>query len=404
MTITRIEPNSPHHLLVNAVNLLKLTGFGKDVASIINFTIGHFRTKDYQSFPKNWFSDDNIHKKVSLALHLFPSEALSDLDNIESEMKKSVGGVGTWMETDGRIMHFDAKNRLFCMFAYPTSGGKKPRGSIDIFSIGNPEVEPFRSVLSVPISYIINQQKNINRQYVIYLHSLSGIKIGGLNINGNDTLHYIGLTKQGWKKRFSQHLSNARSGSPLLFHKALRDYYVGSTIMAHRVINISETEKDAMDSEEIFVQGGEKQDFNNSDAFFGMDNWVFGTLYPKGLNMIPGGYAGIRVLHKMGALRNKQPIDIDQRDSILITRLRREVRKGWSNPLLAAHWNDEDYATKIICGPEGRLQPNQIIEARTLNLLGREPSEIQNIVGAKNELQIRNLLSGRTYSRIKKPH
>ena len=91
-------------------------------------------------------------------------------------------------------------------------------------------------------------------------------------------------------------------------------------------------------------------------------------------------------------MKENKPLDVDQRDNLLINCLKREDRAGRSNPLLAAHWNDENYATKIICGPEGRLKPHQIQEARTLDFLGREPSEIKDIVGAKNELQIKNLL------------
>ena len=156
-----------------------------------------------------------------------------------------------------------------------------------------------------------------------------------------------------------------------------------------------------MDLEEMFVKGGTREDFGDPDAFKEGEKWVFGTLYPKGLNMIPGGYAGLKVLHKMGVMKDNQPFNVDQRDNLLIEGLK---RGGQANPLLAAHWNDEDYATKVICGPEGRLQPPQIQEARTLGLLGRETSEITDIVGAKNERQIKSLLQGSTYSRIKKLH
>ena len=159
-----------------------------------------------------------------------------------------------------------------------------------------------------------------------------------------------------------------------------------------------------MEAEELFVAGTAFEDDlaeDEKESFRGMESYRFGTLYPKGLNMIPGGYAGLKALHKMRALQDGQPIDPEQRDLLLEAALEREKKEGRLNPLLAAHWNDDDYAEKIICGPEGRLKPDQIAQARMLNFLGRDVPEIRSVVGAKNERQISNLLAGRTYSRIK---
>ena len=117
--------------------------------------------------------------------------------------------------------------------------------------------------------------------------------------------------------------------------------------------------------------------------------------------MIPGGFAGIKALYKMRAVNEGQAISHEQGDALLQAALEKEKNKGRRNPLLAAHWNSDDYAEKIICGPEGRLKPDQIAQARMLNFLGRDVPEIRSVVGAKNEHQISNLPAGRTYSRIK---
>jgi hypothetical protein len=50
------------------------------------------------------------------------------------------------------------------------------------------------------------------------------------------------------------------------------------------------------------------------------------TLLPKGLNVIPGGYAGIRLLHKLGLTKNKKP-NPEQRDEVLL-RLEKDGRAG----------------------------------------------------------------------------
>ena len=118
--------------------------------------------------------------------------------------------------------------------------------------------------------------------------------------------------------------------------------------------------------------------------------------------MIPGGYEGLRVLHKMGAFDRIKAVDIDQREEQLIKMMQRGHREGKANPLLAVLWLDEDYAAKIICGPDGRLKPNRIFQARFMGMLGREALDIASAVGAKSEFQIQRLLRGKTYSRITK--
>ena len=414
MTIFNIPPSRKQDKIVNEANLLRLTGHGKDVASVINFAIRHFQETDYPGLSKDWFSEENLWKKVALDVGIYPTflvnpQGENDPEFMEDFMREQhVGRV--LMEIDGRITHRDPKGRLVVVSAYETSGGMDPIGNVEVGSQGDPRTGPRRSVISAPLPYLAHQPRNFVRQYVIYLHHLCGRKVSDPDPDptslrpsyGDDYLTYIGLTKQGWQKRFSQHMSKARSGSPLRFHQALRDNYVGARVIGHRVLTLCETEKEAMDLEEMFVKGGTREDFRDPDSFEKKgEKWVFGTLYPKGLNMIPGGYAGLKVLHKMGVMKDNQPFNVDQRDDLLIEALK---RGGQANPLLAAHWNDEDYATKVICGPEGRLKPNQIQEARTLSLLGRETSEITNIVGAKNERQIKNLLQGSTYSRIKKLH
>ena len=274
-------------------------------------------------------------------------------------------------------------------------------------------------MIRVGMNHIVQQPTNFKNCYVVYCHTLSVLRDGevpadregsehvfegGANIvKIDDTLQYIGITKQGWQRRFNQHLSNARRGSPLLFHRALRDYYVGCKLAQHIVLDVCLTEKEAMDAEEKFVSGGK---FEMEDAWAytnAGDTWYFGTLYPKGLNMIPGGYAGLKMLHKLGALKDHQPVDVDRREQMLLEAIKRKSRTGIANPLISAHWNDPDYATKIICGPEGRLSPGQIQEARTLELTGKSNAEIAKFVSAKNEEQIDRLLRGKTYSRIGKP-
>ena len=262
MEIYKIQSTHPKERLVNEINLLKLAGYGKDVASIINFAIRHFQENDYPKLSKDWFSAENLYKKVSLSVHIHPTYLASDPEFIEDcetntrklYRKNSQDPQDTLMEINGRITHLDPKGRPIFVSAYPTGGGKDPRGSIEIYSIGDPNTGPLRSMIAVPISYVVNQSENFTRQYAIYIHSICSKDIYTSSGVDDFTLNYIGLTKQGWRKRFSQHMSNSRSGSPLLFHRALRDHYVGSRVVGHRVLTVCETEKEAMDAEELFVK------------------------------------------------------------------------------------------------------------------------------------------------------
>ena len=444
MSVFQIPPSRKQDRLVNEANLLRLTGHGKDVASVINFAIRHFQETDY---PNVKFS---VHD-FSMEINIFPGNELE-----EAEAWDAANSDACWphtmvsMKIKGKAAHLDARGRAVIVQVggitpskfWDERNVKPPMQPQNQFigsgisvhvqgRLGSPE-GPLSTLFKAPTQYLINHE-NISRKHVVYLHRICTLDFAALvrkcgprdhvklstDQEEKNKLSYIGITKQGWQKRFNQHLSQARCGSALLFHTALREHYPKTRLMEHHVLAVCGSEQMAMELEEVFVGGLfpyvlQKDEWKDTNASLlarlhtemsektaPPSAYYLGTLYPKGLNMIPGGYAGLKVLHKMGVMKDNQPFNVDQRDNLLIEGLK---RGGQANPLLAAHWNDEDYATKVICGPEGRLKPPQIQEARTLGLLGRETSEITDIVGAKNERQIKNLLEGSTYSRIKKLH
>lgn len=249
--------------------------------------------------------------------------------------------------------------------------------------------------ISVRNVHLYNKFDISEYPYVIYGHEIlcnPGIaKSKGLP----EFPRYIGLTRQGWNKRWQQHHNAAKRGSKLLFHKALRELAPGNYI-EHHVINMVKTEKEAMDFEEKYVAGEIGNNFWSCDPDNRISN--FGTLYPNGLNMIPGGYAGLRKLHELGALADRKPVTLENRDNILERYVERESR---TNPLVSALWNNPEYAEAIICKPEGRLKPDQIQKGRLMNMMGRNVEEICEAIEAKNQEQVKNMLAGRTYSRIK---
>jgi len=117
------------------------------------------------------------------------------------------------------------------------------------------------------------------------------------------------------------------------------------------------------------------------------------------LNMIPGGFKGMKFLHEHRLL-NSDKATLAERDAAILEYQKQHPRAGISNLLISELWKDDDYAAKIICGPEGRLSIQQVQEIRKLNEIGMPIEKIQEKVDALNIEQVQRVLSGKTYSRI----
>ena len=199
----------------------------------------------------------------------------------------------------------------------------------------------------------------------LYLHS----------IQTETPLAYIGITKRKWFTRLAEHESHAARGSRYLFHSALREHSPNKNIL-HHVLLTGINEETALQLEEEFVEN---------------------TLYPVGLNMIPGGKAGLKYLASLGlARRTTESVDMD-----IASIMDRPTLEGRPNPLCSARWeNDPDYVTRVICGHSGRLTVEQIQMTRALAITGRSAEQIKDFVKAKNVAQVQRVLKGRTYARI----
>lgn len=219
--------------------------------------------------------------------------------------------------------------------------------------------------IDVPLNPVFKGFPSIEGMHCIYCHALQ-----------TDTaLPYIGISKRPWHVRYAQHVSSARSGSHYLFHRAIRDHR--DVEIVHRVLFTGLSQEYAFEIEELFVE-----------AF---------SLYPLGLNMIPGGNAGIRYLHKLGI----QAQTVDDRDHAMQELAARETLNGSPNPLCAARWaSDQDFVERVICGHSGRLTADQVRAIRLQATFGFTASRIKEIVGARNIRQVTGVLSDRHYSRI----
>ncbi len=236
-----------------------------------------------------------------------------------------------------------------------------------------------RTMFNVPLAYVIKGAPDVSEGYQLYQHRFLD---PALPQDANQFV-YVGITRRSWKERWKEHVAAARRGSPYIFHAKLREATDKEWLQAHAVSGVRLSEADAMNAEEIAV------------AEYGLypDN-------PRGLNMIPGGYAGIRALHRLGALRDDAPVAPDSRPLIVERYLREHPRKGVANPLIAALWKDENYVASVICGRDDRLSVEQLRLIRSLQTSGLSLSEIVSLAGARNVDQVKRVLDGRTYSQV----
>ena len=120
---------------------------------------------------------------------------------------------------------------------------------------------------------------------------------------------------------------------------------------------------------------------------------------PNGLNMIPGGFKGLKFLYEH-RITDGSRISLEDREKAIAEYLRQNPRKGVPNPYLSDLWKDDDYYLKVIQARPKTLSPDQVLQIRSLNSQGKSMDEIADAVGALNVIQVKNVIAGRTYRRI----
>lgn len=254
-------------------------------------------------------------------------------------------------------------------------------------------------IIEIPLRYLLKGLPDLTGTYTVYSHNL----LRGEKPEGGYKLEqkYYGITRRGWNLRFGEHMKGALGGSLLLFprevHAAIQarttiltQHHEPETLPLDGLISVIHgaglTEDAAMDAEEYLV-----------------DKYSLASKHPGiGLNMIPGGRAGITALHTLRAVPEglMASPDTEQRDEMLEAHMQKHPRLGQPNEAVAAAWEDSAYAEAVICGRENRLSGDQVREIRFLAAMGNKEADIVNLVGANNIEQVRRVLVGRTYGRI----
>ncbi|SHJ70870.1 hypothetical protein SAMN05444159_1283 [Bradyrhizobium lablabi] len=235
-----------------------------------------------------------------------------------------------------------------------------------------------RVLITAPLMSIVRTASDISLKYQTYSHTYVHDE-NGKSLPEN-AFSYIGVTRRGWRTRWAEHVRAAERGSRYRFHQAIRHWADRALTVHHTIVACGQTESEAMALEEQMVS--------------------LETLYPKGLNMIPGGYAGLKYLRQIGAAGANERVTPDDKQEIVNRFFESASRRGLPNPLAAANWCDPSYAEKVICAGDDRLKPDQIRNARFLASLGKSTDDIVTEIGARNKPQVQRLLAGSTYSRV----
>lgn len=232
--------------------------------------------------------------------------------------------------------------------------------------------------ISFPVQLVMKGYSSIDNGYVGYSHSITLCDDTGKPKKTQH--HYIGVTKRNWLKRMSEHFNEVRSGSNKTFHRAWREYAGRSDVLL---------------SSELITTN------HTFDQIMAWEEWAVDEQMKAGtsLNMIPGGFKGMKYLHEH-RLTNNQVVSVKERDAAIQRYQAQHPRAGIPNLIISELWNNEEYAQKVICGAEGRLSPDQVRKIRELNEMSIPVERITEMVSANNTLQVKRVLSGKTYSRI----
>lgn len=275
------------------------------------------------------------------------------------------------------------------MLSFDRNSGAAPKGTLENES-GTYVIS--RRVVSVPLQCVIKHWGNAEAGYMIYEHNLSAMDHA---VPQFKSISYIGLTSRNWQTRYKEHQRDALTGSELLFHTSLAAVFKKDGIsqigmgpfemVRNGVCLLSElqyvnlTYEEAMEIEERMVEK---------------------TLHPNGLNMIPGGFAGMKFLHKLGLLARERAT-VEDRDFAAAKYLLENPHVNRVAPWVAENWSKDEFYEQVIFKRSNTLNREQILAIRKYGSeWGFNEELIANLVGS-NIRQVRDVLSGKYYSRVK---
>ncbi len=337
---------------------------------------GHERTQKLRQLPDVLVSEGNIEHLIGAADIGYVSAAIADYA-AENDLLRIINrDSGFESSPHLRITvrpSIEDSGRDVVTWGWSGDDGGQPGALpellIRIFRVGEAPVG-----FKVPLVYIVANAPDVTRGRVVYAHSLRAGSFG--TMGDGASLTYVGVTSRGWQRRLREHLAAARAGSPYHFHRALRE--MAGHFRTHHVYLADLTYRQAMEAEEELV-----------DLY---------SLHPAGLNMIPGGFAGVRYLAKHGFNADRRAWE--DRHVVLERFAAACDRAGRPNPLAAAAWRDDAYAASVICNNPNNFDAETVRTIRRFGEFDLPAEKIADRVACRPD-RVRRLLSGSTYERVR---
>lgn len=236
--------------------------------------------------------------------------------------------------------------------------------------------------ISVPLQTLMVGWGDVPEGAQGYCHSIAFLDEGQVL----EQWYYVGITTRNWLQRMEEHFQEVRSGSNKRFHAAWRTYTGNAKVLlCSELVVLNHTYKGIMDWEEDQV-----------DVHLAAGN---------SLNMIPGGFKGLRFLHEH-RLTSRVDITLEEREAAIATFAEAEYARrgsgkaGVPNLLLSRLWLDDEFYLKVLAGRSDVLSPGQVVTIRQLAAEGKTEAEIASSVEARNVDQVKRVLAGKTYKRI----
>lgn len=239
----------------------------------------------------------------------------------------------------------------------------------------------------LPLQFILKGWGDANSGYQGYVHIVSKNMPRNItpqhnairNYKGDDDYYYVGLTGRNWLQRFSEHMGEIRRECRYRFHQALKESLgLEDVLFTSMLDNINMTYEEAMNWEEAEV------DRIASDEV--------------GLNMIPGGFKGLKLLHERKAITSLD-VKLEERDKAIANYIRKHPREGVPNPFMSELWEDDEFYLSVNEAIPKRLTAHQVERILHFNEMGWPISKITIEVGALHDKQVKGVLKGENYSR-----
>lgn len=271
------------------------------------------------------------------------------------------------------------------------SGARPP----DLQSPGDTYVVS-RRVVSVPLQCVVVGWGDATKGHMIYEHDIAPMDHAQEELGEQyKTARYVGLTSRNWQTRYREHQRDALTGSELLFHTTLASVLPAGGI-SQAGMGVFEIVRRGL----TLTSELEYVNLTFDEAMQVEEKLVERTLHPAGLNMIPGGYAGLKLLHKLGFL-SRARANVEERDLAAAKYLHQLPRQRNPAPWISDQWQRDEYYERVVLNRSNTLSKEQVQQIRKFgNDWNFSPEIIARLSGA-NERQVRDVLSGKYYSRVK---